>query len=655
MKHEMDLRIANTVRSLVMDMVEEANSGHPGLPLGMADMVTLLFTESMKYDPSAPDWRNRDRFVLSAGHGSALLYALLHLTGYKLSLEELKNFRQIGSLTPGHPEYGHTTGVDATTGPLGAGFAMAVGMAMSEAQMATRFNRPDYAVVDHKTYVLMGDGCIMEGVSSEAASLAGHLKLGKLVAIYDSNSVTIEGATSLAFSESVADRFMAYGWQVLCVSAHDFVAMRECLNRPVRDGDRPTLIIAKSVIGKGAPNKAGSAAVHGSPLGKEEVVAAKKAMGLDPTQTFTVDEEVRVWLHERVKQLMTIHKAEQDNFNRWRLMFPDLAKEWDTVHQPLNSIKEWFPHLNCTVGQEMATRVASGKIINLLATRLPMLVGGSADLAPSNNTHIDGGGSFSEQNRLGRNLHFGVREHAMGNVANGMLLHGPLRVFCATFLVFSDYMRMTLRLAAMMKLPTIFIFTHDSVHVGEDGPTHQPIEHLESLRLIPDLTVLRPADAQECQWAWSQALLSTNKPTVLALTRQNLRVFAKPDGWMEMADKGGYIAFQNAVPFLEVVIFACGSEVNLAIEAAQVSKRGVRVISVTNRTVLLSDDAYINELAPLECERISVEAGVRGGWATLAYRHYLSLEHFGLSGKEADVVKALEFNVEKLVTIIATC
>ncbi len=655
MKHEMALRIANTVRALAMDMVEAANSGHPGLPLGMADMTTLLFMQYMKHDPLASDWVNRDRFVLSAGHGSALLYALLHLTGYKLSIEELKNFRQIDSLTPGHPEHGHTAGIDATTGPLGAGFAMAVGMAMSEAQLATRFNRPNYTVVDHKTYVIMGDGCMMEGVSSEAASLAGHLKLGKLVAIYDSNSITIEGSTKLAFSESVADRFKAYGWRVMNVDAHDFDAMHKCFDRPVYDGDKPTLIIAKSVIGKGAPNKAGTAAVHGAPLGKEEVVAAKKAMGFDPAQTFTVEKEVSAWLAERTQQLMAQHKDEQDMFSRWCLMFPGLAKEWKALHKPVVASSEWFPNLNCVVGQEMATRVASGKIINLLATRLPMLIGGSADLAPSNNTHIDGGESFSATNRLGRNIHFGVREHAMGNITNGMMLHGGMRVFCATFLVFSDYMRPTLRLAAMMKLPTIFIFTHDSVHVGEDGPTHQPIEHTESLRLIPGVTVLRPADAQECQWAWVQALTSTYKPTVLALTRQNLKVFAKPDGWMEAANKGGYIAFQNAVPFLEVVIFASGSEVNLAIEAAKVARRGVRVISVTNRTILLSDEEHINELAPFDCQRISVEAGVRGGWAALAPQHYLSLEHFGLSGKAKDVVKALEFTVEKLGDIIATC
>lgn len=655
MKHEMELRMANTVRTLAMDMVEAANSGHPGLPMGMADMATLLFAQRMKHAPHVPYWANRDRFVLSAGHGSTLLYALLHLMGYKLSLDELKNFRQAGSLTPGHPEYGHTLGVDATTGPLGAGFAMAVGMAMSEAHLAARFNRPGHGVVDHNTYVVMGDGCMMEGVSSEAASLAGHLKLGKLVAIYDSNSITIEGSTDLAFSESVEMRFKAYGWQVLNVDAHDFDAMRTCLDRSVQDGDKPTLIIAKSIIGKGAPNKAGTAATHGSPLGKEEVALAKQAMGFDADKSFVVDAEVQAWLLERTKQLMKAYDDEQENFNHWRSLFPALAKEWDALHQPLAGQQEWFPALNCVVGQEMATRVASGKIINLLAARLPMLLGGSADLAPSNNTHIDGAESFNGQNRLGRNIHFGVREHAMGNIANGMMLHGSLRIFCATFLVFSDYMRPTLRLAAMMKLPTVFIFTHDSVHVGEDGPTHQPIEHLESLRLIPDVVVLRPADAQECEWAWTKAVLSSHKPTVLALTRQNLKVFAKPEGWMETANHGGYIAFQNAVSQLEVVIFASGSEVNLAIEAAQKTKRGVRVISVTDRVELFKNAEHLNELAPAGCERISVEAGVRGGWAALAPRHFLSLEHFGLSGKAADVVKALNFTSDKLGEIIEQC
>ncbi|HHW72552.1 MAG TPA: transketolase [Firmicutes bacterium] len=652
----MDLqKIANVIRGLAADGVQKANSGHPGAPLGLADVGAVVFFDVLKHNPANSKWPNRDRFILSGGHGSMLLYSLLHLSGYQVSLDDLKNFRQLGSNTPGHPEYGDTDGVETTTGPLGQGIANAVGMAIGERMAAARFNRPGYEVVDHYTYVFAGDGDLMEGVSSEASSLAGHLKLGKLILIYDSNNITIEGSTELAFTESVKDRYRAYGWQVLEVDGHSIPELQKALAEARANKEQPTMIIAHTQIAKGAPTKAGSAETHGSPLGAEEIAGLKRALGLPEDQDFFVPADLQD-LPQKMRQKGQQFEAEWNElFQNWAKEYPQLAEQWNSWLSgslpDLSEILTMFgPETNT------ATRAASGQVLNAIAQKVPNLVGGSADLAPSNNSWLKGEGRVHSGDFSGRNFNFGVREHGMAAVLNGLALYGHFRVFGATFLVFSDYMRPSMRLAALMKLPVVYILTHDSVYVGEDGPTHQPIETTESLRLIPNLAVFRPADAEETAWSWVEAMKRKDGPSALVLTRQNLPLLAKPEGWD--FTKGGYVIRQEKEE-LAIVLVAAGSEVSLAIQAAEKVEKpglGVRVVSVPNRELFLSqDEAYRRKVVPEDVPTLAVELGVPTGWYSINPKGKVDvygLNRFGASGPGKKVAEKLGFSADALAEYI---
>jgi transketolase len=611
----------------------------------------VLYFDFLKHNPANSKWPNRDRFVLSGGHGSMLLYSLLHLSGYQVSLDDLKNFRQLGSNTPGHPEYGDTDGVETTTGPLGQGIANAVGMAIGERMAAARFNRPGMEVVDHYTYVLAGDGDLMEGVSSEASSLAGHLKLGKLIAIYDSNQITIEGSTELAFTESVKGRYLAYGWQVLEVDGHSIPELQKALAEAQANTEQPTLIIAHTQIAKGAPTKAGLAETHGAPLGAEEIAGLKKGLGLPEDEDFYVPDDLKN-LPELMRQKGEQLESEwKQLFDRWSKENPQLAEEWNSwmsgVLPDLSEILTMFGP-----DAKMATRAASGQVLNAIARKVPNLVGGSADLAPSNNSFLHGEGSVQAGDFSGRNFNFGVREHGMAAILNGLALYGHFRVFGATFLVFSDYMRPSMRLAALMGLPVVYILTHDSVYVGEDGPTHQPIETTESLRLIPNLAVFRPADAEETAWSWVEAMKRKDGPSALILTRQNLPLLKKPQGWD--FTKGGYVVRPEQED-LAIVLVAAGSEVSLAVQVAeQVEKPGlgVRVVSVPNRGLFLKQDqAYRSRVIPQDVPTLAIELGVATGWYAInpgGRVEVFGLERFGASGPGQKVVDYLGFTAEAI-------
>jgi len=649
----MDLKhMANIIRGLSADGVEKAGSGHPGMPLGCAEIGSVLYFDVLRHSPENPKWPNRDRFVLSAGHASMLLYSLLHLSGYDLSLDDLRNFRQLHAKTAGHPEYGHADGIETTTGPLGQGFANAVGMAIAEQMLAARFNRPGYPVVDYYTYVLCGDGCMMEGITSEASSYAGHLKLGKLIVIYDSNGITIEGSTELAFTESVKDRYLAYGWHVQEIDGHDIDQIKRALVLAKQETERPSLIVAKTNIGHGAPNKAGTAAVHGAPLGKEEILAMKRAIGLPETE-FYVSETADQMRQEVISRGSALVADWNRLFNEWREKYPDLAEEWDQAFgcklpEDLTSRMPAFQP-----GDKLATRAASGKTVNALAKEVPYLIGGSADLAPSNNTHMDGFGNIKAGDFTGRNFNFGIREHAMGAIMNGISLTGGFRIFGGTFLVFSDYLRPAIRLAAMMKQPVIYVFTHDSIYVGEDGPTHQPIEQTESLRLIPNLWVFRPADAEETVHAWIAALKRLDGPSALVLTRQALPVLPKHDS--ANMDKGGYIHYAEKKD-LDLTIVAAGSEVSLAVDAAKLLEQegfGVRVVSILCREEFMAQDlAYRDQVIPPTKPVLAVEVGVGSGWYSIcpgARIRVFSLDQFGRSGKANEVGAYFGFTPDNLV------
>ena len=642
-------KTANIVRGLSADAVEAAGSGHPGMPMGCAEIGSLLYGKVMKHNPEDPDWPDRDRFVLSAGHGSMLVYSLLHLSGYDLSLEEIKNFRQLGSKTPGHPEYGHTPGVEITTGPLGQGFASAVGMAITERMMAERFNTADNKIVDHYIYTLAGDGCMMEGITAEAASLAGHLGLGKLIVIYDDNEISIAGDTDLTFTESVYDRFRAYDWQVIeDVDGHNLEELEAAISEAQAESGRPTLIAARTKIAFGAPQKEGTSAAHGAPLGEEEIKGAKKELGLPADEKFYVSDDVKQYFVDRRQELAREYEEWQQNFSDWSASNPQLKEEWDKVlNQELpQDLSEIISRVE--IDTPIATRKASGAVLREIADEIDYLVGGSADLAPSTKTYLDKYGEIQKDNFKGRNFRFGVREHAMGAIANGMTLHGGVRVFNATFLVFSDYMKPAIRLAALMELPVIYVFTHDSIAIGEDGPTHQPVEHVETLRLIPNLKVLRPADEEETKLAWQQAIQNRQGPTALIFTRQNLPHLEKEQG-LDGFEKGAYIVDEDGSD-AEIVFLASGSEVSLATETAELLRdkgKSVRVVSVPDREKFLSSkDKYRKRLlGDSGTFRVVLEAGVGSGWYQLLNKkyHLVSVDDFGISAPGEDVYREYGF------------
>jgi transketolase len=611
--------VANTIRGLAMDGVQKAKSGHPGMPMGMADVAAVLMLKHMNYSPVETDWADRDRFVLSAGHGSMLLYSMLHLAGYDLPMDELKKFRQWGSKTPGHPEYGHTAGVETTTGPLGQGIANAVGMAIAEQMLAERFNTSDCEVVNHHTYVICGDGCMMEGISHEACSLAGHLGLGKMVLIYDFNHITIEGKTDLAYSDDVRKRFEGYRWNVLEMDAHDMAQIDQTLAAAKNEKERPTLIIAHSTIGKGAPKLAGSHKCHGEPLGDEEVAATKTALGLPPDQFFYVPAEVRETFAARAKEMEKRVAKWKDLMRIYREKYPDKAGMWEVFQKgriPAN-LDQQLPEFD--PAKPVATRNASGTVMQKLAKALPFFVGGAADLSPSTKTYIDGGGDIGPRAFKGVNFHFGIREHGMIAIASGLTQHGGFRVFGATFFAFLDYCKSSVRLAAIMKLPVIYVFTHDSFYVGEDGPTHEPVEQTMSLRLIPGMTTLRPADATETAAAWIAALKHKEGPVALLLTRQNLPILdRKQFPPANSVEKGAYILWDSAPGAPELILIATGSEVSLALDAARklAAQCRVRVVSMPSWELFEKQDAvYRDSVLPPACrKRVSIEAGSTLGW-----------------------------------------
>jgi transketolase len=647
--------VANIVRGLSVDAVEKAKSGHPGMPSGCAEIGSLLYGEVLKHDPSNPNWPDRDRFVLSAGHGSMLLYSLLHLSGYNVSLEELKNFRQLGSKTPGHPEYEETEGVETTTGPLGQGFSNAVGMAIVERHLASKFNKDDLDIVDHYTYTLMGDGDMMEGISSEAASLAGHLGLGKLIAIYDDNNISIEGSTDITFTESVPERFKAYDWQVIDnVNGHDINEVRKAIMKAKAEPTKPSLIVAKTHIAYGAPNKQDTADAHGAPLGEDEIKGLKEYFGLPTDKKFYITDKVKEYFAER-RDILEERKKEWDKkFAEWKNKYPDLYKEWEKAFN-LKVDEDIIDEVRqLEIDTPIATRKASGATLRTIADRLDYLVGGSADLAPSNKTYLDKYGEFQQNDHSGRNFRFGVREHAMGGVVNGMALHEGVRPFAATFLVFSDYMRPAIRLAALMQQPVIYVFTHDSIYIGEDGPTHQPVEQLEALRSIPNLNVYRPADADETKEAWLKAVQRTDGPTALVLTRQSLPKVNKDNGLAEF-DKGGYVV-KEADGDYRFTFIASGSEVSLAVKVAEkLAEKDIksRVVSVPERSILETQDrSYIKKLLgePTD-KKVLIEAGVANGWYKFLSEDDLAIsqEEFGASAPGQDVAEHFGFAVDTII------
>ncbi|MBO4378459.1 MAG: transketolase [Clostridia bacterium] len=638
----------NTIRALSVDMVQKANSGHPGAPMGMAAMAYAVWADAMCHNPKDPQWRNRDRFVLSNGHASALLYSLLHLFGYNMTMDDLKQFRQWGSKTPGHPEV-HTEGVETTTGPLGQGIANAVGFAIAETMLAAKFNKPEFPVVDHRVFAFCGDGCMMEGVAAEAAALAGTLKLGKLTVLYDDNDISIEGNTDIAMREDVGARFAAYGWQVLKVDdGNDPQKILAAIAEARRD-ERPSLIICKTIIGYGCPAKQGTAGCHGSPLGDDNVLAMKKTLGL-PEDKFFVDEEVYAHLADCAARNAQREAEWDELMARYAEAYPELKKEYDewyAMKLPEDFMKD--EELWAYEGK-IATRATSGTMINRLAKRLPNLVGGSADLAPSNNTYIKDGGDYSAENRSGRNMHFGVREHAMAAICNGIALHGGLRVFCGTFFVFSDYMKHSIRMSAIMKLPVTYVLTHDSIGVGEDGATHEPIEHLAGLRAIPDLNVIRPADGKETTAAWLIALTS-GLPTCLVLTRQGLPQY---DHCACKPFKGGYV-LSDCEGNPDVLLMASGSEVEQCMQAKDLlAQEGIaaRVISMPCMEIFNRQDAeYKEQVMPAAVRaRVAVEAGATMPW----YRYVgldgevVGIDHFGASAPAGILFKEYGFTAENV-------
>ncbi|MFP3125439.1 transketolase [Ectobacillus funiculus] len=657
-KVNVDQLSINTIRTLSIDAIEKVGSGHPGMPMGAAPMAYTLWAKFMNYNPSNPNWFNRDRFVLSAGHGSMLLYSLLHLTGYDLSLEELKNFRQWGSKTPGHPEFGHTPGVDATTGPLGQGIAMAVGMAMAERHLATTYNRDHFNVVDHYTYSICGDGDLMEGVSAEAASLAGHLKLGRLVVLYDSNDISLDGDLHMSFSESAADRFKAYGWQVIRVEdGNDIHALAKALAEAKENEEQPTLIEVKTIIGYGSPNKGGKSDSHGSPLGKAEIKLVKEQYGWNYEEEFYVPEEVKEHFADLKEAGEQKEQAWDQLFAQYAEAYPALAKE---LTQSMNGElpEGWDGDVPVyRVGEDkLATRASSGTVLNALAKNTPQLFGGSADLASSNKTLLKGEGNFSAADYSGRNIWFGVREFGMGAALNGMALHGGVKVFGATFFVFSDYLRPAIRLSALMKLPVIYVFTHDSIAVGEDGPTHEPIEQLASLRALPGLSTMRPAEGNETAAAWKLALESKDTPTALVFTRQDLPTLVDAERAYEGVKKGAYV-ISEAKGAAAGLLLASGSEVSLAVEAQKaLQEEGIHVSVISMPSwdrFEKQSAAYKESVIPKNVKaRLGIEMGASLGWSKYVGDHgsVLAIDQFGASAPGDKLIEEYGFTVENVIS-----
>ncbi len=656
MDTELLQKAANVVRGLSIDGVQRANSGHPGLPMGAADFATVLWAGFLRHNPRNPQWFNRDRFVLSGGHGSMLLYSLLYLTGYDLSLDDLKNFRQWHSKTPGHPEYGDTPGVETTTGPLGQGLANAVGMALAETSLAARYNRPGFAVVDHYTYCMAGDGDLQEGVSHEAASFAGHNKLGKLIVLYDDNNITIDGKTELSFSEDVPGRFQSYGWHTQQVNGHDLAAVKAAIEAARKNTGQPSLIACKTIIGKGSPNKEGTSHVHGSPLGEDEIKLTKQALGL-PDEEFYVPEEVLAFFRQALTAGQENEAADEALLQEYQQKHPALYREFK------NSGSEDIAGLSIqafAAGKAMATRSASGEVLNQLAAQLPSLIGGSADLTPSNNTLPKSATGYSPQNRNGRYLHYGVREFGMAAIMNGLALHGGVIPYGGTFFVFADYMRSAMRMAALMGIRVVYVLTHDSIGLGEDGPTHQPIEHLLSLRAIPNMTVFRPADANETITGWRVALQNTSGPTCLVLTRQKLPVYdrqAKGYAGAGEAARGGYVFCEDAG--YQAILIATGSELELALAAkGQLNKQGLklRLVSMPSTDIFdRQEAAYREAVLPKACQaRVAVEAGATMGW----YKYVgpegkvVGLNRFGASAPYQQIYQQLGLTVENIIDAV---
>ena len=655
----LDQLCVDTIRTLAIDAVQKADSGHPGLPLGAAPMAYVLWQNHLKHYPANPKWADRDRFVLSAGHGCMLLYCLLYLTGYDLTMEDLKSFRQWGSRTPGHPEFRHTPGVEATTGPLGQGTANAIGMAIAERALANRFNRPGHEIVNHRTFALVSDGDLMEGISGEASSLAGHLGLSKLLYLYDSNNVTLDGPASITFTEDVAERYESYGWNVLHVirGDTDLDEIDRAIVAALEEKRRPTIIIVHTTIGYGSPHKAGTSAAHGSPLGKEEVVLTKRALGWEWEEPFFVPKEALAQFRVALDRGKARESEWNDRFAAYEKQYPDLAREWRQAFA-LELPSGWEQSLpQFKAGTPEATRIAGGAALNAIAAKVPYLIGGDADLSESTKTTIKEGGDFDGATGAGRNFHFGVREHAMAGIANGMAYHGGVRPFVATFFNFSDYMRPSVRLSALAQLPVIFVWTHDSIGLGEDGPTHQPIEQLMSLRAMPHFTLIRPGDANEAVEAWRVAMKHTDGPVGLVLTRQKLPVFDRSQfGAASGVAQGAYVLAESSKQPTKLILMATGSEVGLAMDARaklEVEGIGTRVVSMPCWELFERQPAaYRESVLPGSLKaRLAIEAGAGLGWKRYVgdAGDSISLDRFGASAPGDVVMRELGYSVENVV------
>ncbi len=636
--------MAKTIRGLSIDGIQKANTGHPGLPMGIADVATVLWMRHLKHNPKDPKWADRDRFVLSAGHGSMLLYSLLHLTGYDLSLDDLKNFRQWDSKTPGHPEFGHTAGVETTTGPLGQGIANAVGMALAEKRLAAHFNTNENSIVDHFTFVIAGDGCMMEGISHEACSLAGHLKLGNLILIYDDNNISIDGPTSLSFSEDVLSRFKSYGWHTQQADGHNFENVDQAISLAKMD-NRPSIIACKTTIGFGSPNKAGTSGVHGSPLGNDELILTKQKLGLPADQSFYISDEVIQFARKSIDIGISAQEEWNTQFSTYKNDCADLASQFDRIMK--NKLPEnWESCLpEFEAGSAMATRSASGKVLDGLTPKLFEMLGGSADLTPSNNTFPKEGCVINANNYDGNYMHYGVREHAMAAIMNGLAVHGGIIPYGGTFLVFSDYMRHSIRLSAMMGIRVIYVFTHDSIGLGEDGPTHQPIEHIASLRTIPNLNVIRPSDAAETAWAWHNAIENTSGPTAIILTRQKLPIIDREVySSAKNVHKGGYVL--SDMNGATVILIASGSEVEIALGAQKLLSEK----NISSRVVAMpccelfdqQDEAYKQSVLTENIQaRVAIEAGSEQTWHKYVGPHgkIIGINRYGASAPYQEIYR----------------